>query len=116
MLEIIIGIAAFLAARNLREDMKEMTIAAGILGLIAGLVVGTLAIFLIEPIMSAVTGLLTGTAEATTIAEMITVGIPSAIIVFFMSLIYYTLTSAIIALVMAVAYGASKRIMKSIEI
>ncbi len=116
MLTIIIGIAAFLAAKDLREDLKEMMLVAGILGLIAGLVIGTLAIFLIEPIMSAVTGLLTGTAEATTIAEMMTTGVPSAIIVFFMALIHYTLTSAIVSLVTAVAYGASKRLHKSIEI
>jgi hypothetical protein len=113
--ELLIGMTAFLVAKERKESIGEMTLTAGISGLIIGLIGGLIIAFLLSPLITLLYGLI-GITVPTTILDMLnqvgTLGVGTI----FLSIIYSGITSAVFALIAVLFYELHKWMMKNIQI
>ena len=113
MFEAIIGLTAFLAAKNRKESITEMMVASATGGLTLGLIGGLLAMFIFAPLMIVIQSI---TGIDSTITATITGIMPVGFIAFISVLGYYIVTSIIYALAAAAFYGLATYVMKSINL
>lgn len=115
LVELLIGLTAFLVAKERKESIAEMTLVASISGLVIGLLGGLIMAFLLSPLINMLYGIV-GITVPVTILDILNQLGSFGIGTIFLSIAYSGITSAVFALLAVLFYEISKKMMKNIQL